>query len=63
MISHGHPHNGKHDCVHCRTWYFFMLFFFLPSADIFFNPLFQKFISGISSESQTVRIQIRTDIL
>ena len=37
--------------------------FFLTSADFFQNQLFQKIISGIPSECQTVWIQIRPDIL
>ena len=35
--------------------------YFLLSADIFQNQLFQKILSGIPSECQTVWIQIRTD--
>ena len=36
---------------------------FLSSADFFLNQLFQKIISGIPSECQTVWMEIRTDIL
>ena len=36
---------------------------FLSSADLFKNQLFQKILSGILSECQTVWIQIRSDIL
>ena len=35
----------------------------LPSADFFQNDFFIKILSGALSECQTVRIQIRTDIL
>ena len=35
---------------------------FLLSADFFQDQLFQKTFSGISSERQTVRIQIGPDI-
>ena len=44
------------------TEYFFM-FVFLSSADFFKNQLFQKILSGTSSEYQTVWIQIGPDIL
>ena len=37
--------------------------FFLSSADFFQNQCFRKILSGTPSESQTVRIQIRLDIL
>ena len=36
---------------------------FLSSADFFPNQLFQKIISEIPSECQTVWMEIRTDIL
>ena len=36
---------------------------FLSSADFFQNRLFQKILSGIPSECQTVWIQIRAGIL
>ena len=37
--------------------------FLLSSADFFSKLTFQKILSGTLSESQTVWIQIRTDIL
>ena len=37
--------------------------FFFPSADFFQNQLFQKILSAITSECQTVCTQIRPDIL
>ena len=40
-----------------------ILYAFLSSADFFQNQLFQKKISGIQSECQTVWIQIRPNIL
>ena len=42
------------------TAYFFMLF---SSADFFQNQSFNKILSGIPSECQTVRILIRSDVL
>ena len=38
------------------------IFVFLPSADIFQNQFFRKFISVTQSDRQTVCIQIRLDI-
>ena len=35
---------------------------FLLSADFFQNQLFRKILSGIPSECQTVKIQMRPDI-
>ena len=42
---------------------FFFLLYFLSSADLFQNQLFQKILSGTLSECQAVWNQIRTDIL
>ena len=39
------------------------LMLFLLSAEFFQNLPFQKILSGISSECQTVLIQIRPDVL
>ena len=36
---------------------------FLSSADFFQNHFFRKILSGISSECQTVWIQVKPDIL
>ena len=43
--------------------YWVILHAFLSSADFFQNQLFRKVLSGVPSECQTVRIQIRPDIL
>ena len=50
-------------CYLLFVLYWVILHAFLSSADFFQNQLFQKILSGIPSECQTVWIPIRPDVL
>ena len=59
-----HQQLVKWTCLYLTFTCWVILHAFLSSVDIFFlNPLFQKNLSGIPSECQTVWIQIWPDVL
>ena len=58
------PHEAKVSDMQWNLFAPWVIFHaLLSSADFLQNQLFRKILSGIPSECQTVRIQIRSDIL